>query len=170
MSKNLAPWLVAASLILGGGSTAWNWSDVNADAVKLEAANIALKVVQAKLDEKKAEANIARAEADAKESASEKILIELSRQKELAKKYETLSAQRGVELNKALKRISDVPSTDDGQLAPVLKRVLESHRVRRDVVSGERAADGDHAGAGGSAAATDPGPGTVLPETGPTGP
>jgi hypothetical protein len=74
-------------------------------------------------------------------AAVERLKADVKRQSALAAKYDGIARQRDVALKNALKRISDAPTSEDGPVAPVLQRELDSLRV----VGGEPApADGDH--------------------------
>jgi hypothetical protein len=70
--------------------------------------------------------------------------------------YETLAWQRRARINSILKEVHNAPASDDGPVAPVLERVLDSLRV--DYAS----PDGADAVAGGEG--NDPGVDAVLPD------
>lgn len=76
---------------------------------------------------------------------------EVERQKALAVKAERTARARDASLKQALKRIADAPLSEDGPIAPVLKRELDG--LRTDPVAGST----------GSPGSSDPDPSDAIP-------
>lgn len=76
----------------------------------------------------------AKALNEGNQAALEALEQEVERQKGLAVKAERTARARDASLKQALKRIADAPLSEDGPIAPVLKRELDS--LRTDPVAG----------------------------------
>lgn len=70
-----------------------------------------------------------------------------------AAKFQKAADERAAALNKALRRIANAPKTDDGPLAPVLRRELDS--MRTVFPPGTASPDGADEDPGGDAATAD---------------
>ena len=90
---------------------------------------------------------------DSNQKAISELMQDIAVQQKLTAKAERAARERDASLKHALKRIADAPQSDDGNIAPVLKRELDS--LRADRVAQPGSADSTDQGATGVEPVTD---------------
>jgi hypothetical protein len=126
--------LLAVAVVYG----LWTW-DSRTKSAQIEAATAIIDVQQGQI----AQAKLAN---ETNMATLTQIKADLARQASVTAKFETLARDRGFALSKALKRINDAPKSDDGDLAPVLRRELSGLRPDGDGKPAPDGVDKDPAG------------------------
>lgn len=115
---NLTTYIVGASLALTGIVYGYFTLKNRAAEARLEAAAALIDVQRNQIDQ-------AAVVNDANLKAIEAIKKDLERQAGIAAAAKEAERKRTAELNAAKKRIQNVPATDDGPVAPVLRNALD---------------------------------------------
>ena len=118
--------IIAATALAGLGIVYSEWTG---DATRLTASTALIDVANTKLAAKEAELATAAEINAANLAALAAVKADLDRQAIIAAKAQQAERKRAADLKTALKRIHNAPKSDDGPVAPVLRRELDDLRL-----------------------------------------
>ena len=118
--------IIAAAALAGLGVVYSEWTG---DAGRLTASTALIDVANTKLAAAKAELATAAEINAANIAAINAMQADLERQAVIAARAQQAERKRAADLKTALKRIHNAPKSDDGAIAPVLRRELDDLRL-----------------------------------------